>query len=206
MDIQRVMDRSPWMFKIAPLIFERLKPGDVLWEVPLYHLDIWVQLHDIRSDQFCSRLFIQPTSTIVKPYGTFMKAMSLRTQYAMGAKWLRSGAPRSSNVGGTMVAELRQSTMSAGQDFQGSGGDVNPIVMNNGENCGIIFSPAVLSENNGSKGSEAVGDSKSNLEEEGIVFMDSKRKRTGKKVSIGLVGPTEGFDVWSSRCVGKELN
>ncbi|KAF4365015.1 hypothetical protein F8388_001763 [Cannabis sativa] len=48
-DIQRVMDRSPWTFKNAALIFERLKPGDVLREVPLHHLDIWVQLHDIRS-------------------------------------------------------------------------------------------------------------------------------------------------------------
>uniref|UniRef100_A0A803NSX9 DUF4283 domain-containing protein n=1 Tax=Cannabis sativa TaxID=3483 RepID=A0A803NSX9_CANSA len=33
-DIQRVMDRSPWTFKNAPLIFERLKPRDVPREVP----------------------------------------------------------------------------------------------------------------------------------------------------------------------------
>ncbi|XP_060969256.1 uncharacterized protein LOC133036621 [Cannabis sativa] len=164
------MDRSPWTFKNAPLIFERLKPGDVSREVPLHHLNIWVQLHDIRSvfktkqvvrdagnyigsfikfdknnfngvwrdylrvrvrlniekplkrrmklqqiggdwfwinfqyefmstfcfiygvightDKFCSRLFIQPTLTIVKPYGMFMKIMPRQTQYAMGAKWL----------------------------------------------------------------------------------------------------------------------
>ncbi|KAF4371813.1 hypothetical protein F8388_023126 [Cannabis sativa] len=48
-DIQRVMDMSPWTFKNSPCIFERLKPGDVPREVPLHHLDIWVQLHDIRS-------------------------------------------------------------------------------------------------------------------------------------------------------------
>ncbi|KAF4385431.1 hypothetical protein G4B88_005763 [Cannabis sativa] len=63
-DIQRVMDRSPWTFKNAPLIFEQLKPGDVSRE---------------------------------------------------------SGVPSSSNVGGTMVAEPKQSTMSAGPDCQGSG-------------------------------------------------------------------------------------
>ncbi|KAF4402532.1 hypothetical protein G4B88_012317 [Cannabis sativa] len=140
--IQRVMDRSPWMFKNAPLIFKWLKLRDVPREVPSHHLDIWVQLHDIRSgfktervvrdarnyigrfikydennfngvwrdylrvwvrlniekllkrrmklqqhtDQFCSRLFIQPTTSIVQPYGTFMKAMPQQTQFEMGAK------------------------------------------------------------------------------------------------------------------------
>uniref|UniRef100_A0A803PSH6 DUF4283 domain-containing protein n=1 Tax=Cannabis sativa TaxID=3483 RepID=A0A803PSH6_CANSA len=41
-DIQRVIDRSPWTFKNAQLIFERLKPRDVPRDVPLHHLDIWV--------------------------------------------------------------------------------------------------------------------------------------------------------------------
>ncbi|KAF4400769.1 hypothetical protein G4B88_001324 [Cannabis sativa] len=154
-DIQRVMDMSPWTFKNAPCIFERLKPGDVPRE-----------------------------------------AMSRQNQYAIGAKWLRSGAPSSSNVGGTMVVEARQSAMSAGMNFQGSVGGVNLIVMNHGVNRGLIFSPIVLSDNNGSKGWEALGDGNSNLEEDEMVFLDSKRKRTDKEVSIRRVGPKEGVDVF----------
>ncbi|XP_060961741.1 uncharacterized protein At4g02000-like [Cannabis sativa] len=182
-DIQRVIDRSPWTFKNAPLIFERLKTGDVQRALRLHHLEIWVQLHDIRAgfktegvvldaanyigsfvktdennfngvwreylrvrvrfdiekplkrrmklqltggewfwinfryefvptfcficgvightDQYCSRLFIQPIASIVKPYGSFMKAVPRRTQYAMGAKWLRSASGGAGQFGAT---------------------------------------------------------------------------------------------------------
>uniref|UniRef100_A0A803QSK4 DUF4283 domain-containing protein n=1 Tax=Cannabis sativa TaxID=3483 RepID=A0A803QSK4_CANSA len=48
-DVQRVIERSLWTFKNAPLIFERLKPRDVPRAMRLHHLEIWVQLHDIRS-------------------------------------------------------------------------------------------------------------------------------------------------------------
>ncbi|KAF4371299.1 hypothetical protein F8388_023459 [Cannabis sativa] len=242
-DIQRVMDMSPWTFKNSPCIFERLKPGDVPREVPLHHLDIWVQLHDIRSGFKTERvvwdagkyiggfiksdennfngfwrdyLRVQVRLNIEKPLKHRMKlqqiggdwfwikfhykfAMSRRNQYAIGAKWLRSRAPSSSNVGGTMVVEARQSAMSAGTNFQGSVGGVNLIVMNHGVNRGLIFSPIVLSDNNGSKGWEALGDGNSNLEEDEMVFLDSKHKRTDKEVSIRRVGPKEGVDVSSRR-------
>ncbi|XP_060960751.1 uncharacterized protein LOC133031289 [Cannabis sativa] len=180
-DIQRVIDRSPWTFKNAPLISERLKTGDIPRALRLHHLEIWVQLHDIQAgfktervvsdaanyigsfvktdennfngvwreylrvqvridiekplkrrmklqltggewfwinfcyefvptfcficgvightDQYCSRLFIQPIASIVKPYGSFMKAVPRRTQYAMGSKWLRLASGGAGNFG-----------------------------------------------------------------------------------------------------------
>ncbi|KAF4394721.1 hypothetical protein F8388_015627 [Cannabis sativa] len=51
------------------------------------------------TDQYCSRLFIQPIASIVKPYGSFMKAVPQRTQYAMGSKWLRSASGGAGNFG-----------------------------------------------------------------------------------------------------------
>uniref|UniRef100_A0A803PCE7 Uncharacterized protein n=1 Tax=Cannabis sativa TaxID=3483 RepID=A0A803PCE7_CANSA len=55
---------------------------------------------------------------------------------------------------GPLIDET-ESAMSARPDFQGSGGAVNLIVTNHEENRGLIFSLAVLSDNNGSKGWEA---------------------------------------------------
>ncbi|XP_060965059.1 uncharacterized protein LOC133034062 [Cannabis sativa] len=49
MDIDRVIEGSPWTFDRVPLVFERLKSGDNPRMVVLNHLDFWVQLHDITS-------------------------------------------------------------------------------------------------------------------------------------------------------------
>ncbi|KAF4370762.1 hypothetical protein F8388_025141 [Cannabis sativa] len=138
--IQRVMDRSPWMFKNAPLIFKWLKLRDVPREVPSHHLDIWVQLHDIRSGFKTERVVRDARNYI----GRFIKY------------------------------------------------DENNF-------------NAVLSDNNGSKRWEAVGDSNSNLEEVGMVFLDSKCKRTSKEVSIGPVGPKEGVDKQWEACVSGNI-
>ncbi|XP_030479412.2 uncharacterized protein LOC115696660 [Cannabis sativa] len=49
MDIERVIEGSPWTFDRVPLVFERLKSGDNPRMVVLNHLDFWVQLHEMTS-------------------------------------------------------------------------------------------------------------------------------------------------------------
>ncbi|XP_060974104.1 uncharacterized protein LOC115704420 [Cannabis sativa] len=48
-DIERVIDGSPWTFDRAPLIFERVTPGANPRSIPLNQLDFGIQLHDMTS-------------------------------------------------------------------------------------------------------------------------------------------------------------
>ncbi|KAM6600189.1 hypothetical protein CsatA_019798 [Cannabis sativa] len=48
-DIQAVIDGSPWTFNRIPLIFHRLKRGEDPKMVRLHCLDLWVQIHDLKT-------------------------------------------------------------------------------------------------------------------------------------------------------------
>ncbi|KAF4396993.1 hypothetical protein F8388_004961 [Cannabis sativa] len=48
-DIQRVIEGSPWTYDRKPFIFTRLKEGDNPRLVGINHLDMWIQLHDLQS-------------------------------------------------------------------------------------------------------------------------------------------------------------
>lgn len=49
LDIKRVLEGSPWSFNRKALIITRMKVGDILRVVDLNTLDLWVQVHDLRS-------------------------------------------------------------------------------------------------------------------------------------------------------------
>uniref|UniRef100_A0A803NZ69 DUF4283 domain-containing protein n=1 Tax=Cannabis sativa TaxID=3483 RepID=A0A803NZ69_CANSA len=48
-DIQRVIDGSPWSYDQKPFIFTRLKDGDNPRLVEINHLDMWVQIHNLQT-------------------------------------------------------------------------------------------------------------------------------------------------------------
>uniref|UniRef100_A0A803QRP6 Reverse transcriptase domain-containing protein n=1 Tax=Cannabis sativa TaxID=3483 RepID=A0A803QRP6_CANSA len=171
-DVQTVIDGSPWTFNRMPLVFHRLKRGEDPRMVPLHKIDMWVQLHDLKygfmsewvvkhagnyvgtfiksdaknfigiwrdylhvritidinkplkrrmklikqdgtwiwttfkyefvptfcficglighSDRFCPRRFEPHFDPTVKPYGEWMKAITKKKNYLIGAQWLRS--------------------------------------------------------------------------------------------------------------------
>ncbi|KAF4347783.1 hypothetical protein G4B88_015460 [Cannabis sativa] len=143
-DVQTVIDGSPWTFNRMPLVFHRLKRGEDPRVVPLHEIDMWVQLHDLKygfmsewvvkhagnyvgtfiksdaknfigiwrdylriryefiptfcficglighSDRFCPRRFEPHFDPNVKPYGEWMKAITKKKNYLIGAQWLRS--------------------------------------------------------------------------------------------------------------------
>ncbi|XP_060965472.1 uncharacterized protein LOC133034398 [Cannabis sativa] len=49
-DIQRVINGSPWTFDRMQLIIQRLPVGGDPNLIQLNHLDIWVQIHDVKPD------------------------------------------------------------------------------------------------------------------------------------------------------------
>uniref|UniRef100_A0A803QPD1 CCHC-type domain-containing protein n=1 Tax=Cannabis sativa TaxID=3483 RepID=A0A803QPD1_CANSA len=55
-DIERVIEGSPWTFDRAPLIFERVKPGENPRSIQLNCLEYWIQLHDMTSGFMSERV------------------------------------------------------------------------------------------------------------------------------------------------------
>lgn len=47
LDFVRVLNGGPWSFDNYMLILEPVKPGDIMSQIPLFHVCIWVQIHDL---------------------------------------------------------------------------------------------------------------------------------------------------------------
>ncbi|XP_030510643.2 uncharacterized protein LOC115725309 [Cannabis sativa] len=56
LDIQSVIDGSPWTFNRSPLVFHRLQKGEDPKAVPLHKLDFWVQIHDLKTGFMLERV------------------------------------------------------------------------------------------------------------------------------------------------------
>ncbi|KAK1380443.1 CCHC-type domain-containing protein [Heracleum sosnowskyi] len=56
LDINRVMEGSPWTFGRFQLVFERLKEGDNPREMEINKMDIWVQLHGMSAGFMSQRV------------------------------------------------------------------------------------------------------------------------------------------------------
>uniref|UniRef100_A0A803Q5L9 CCHC-type domain-containing protein n=1 Tax=Cannabis sativa TaxID=3483 RepID=A0A803Q5L9_CANSA len=69
-DIQTVIDGSPWTFNRMPLVFHRLKRGEDPRVVSLHELDMWVQLHDLKYG-FMSEWVVKHAGNYVR---TFIKS------------------------------------------------------------------------------------------------------------------------------------
>uniref|UniRef100_A0A803PXY9 Reverse transcriptase n=1 Tax=Cannabis sativa TaxID=3483 RepID=A0A803PXY9_CANSA len=92
-DISRVLEGGPWTFNRKALIIRRLKEGEDPRMIPLNTLDLWTQVHDLKTGYMTERTLTNVGNyieKIIKPYGTFMKAPSRRQTKLIGAKWLRT--------------------------------------------------------------------------------------------------------------------
>jgi hypothetical protein len=47
LDMEEVLKGGPWTFDNFTLIIERLKIGVALHDIPLFHVNFWVQIHDV---------------------------------------------------------------------------------------------------------------------------------------------------------------
>uniref|UniRef100_A0A803Q3T6 PHD finger protein ING n=1 Tax=Cannabis sativa TaxID=3483 RepID=A0A803Q3T6_CANSA len=118
-DIQRVIDGSPWTYDRTQLIIERLQVGGDPKALALNTLDIWIQIHDVQP----CKLFHQRANQVVKPYGEFMKALPQRNHRNVGARWLRTRGwtpPVTGDGGPSGRFEQTNTNMeSSGVDFAG---------------------------------------------------------------------------------------
>lgn len=57
-DIQRVMEGSPWTFNKVPLIIDRLKQGENPRAVTLNKMEIWVQVYDLKVGFMSEKVLI----------------------------------------------------------------------------------------------------------------------------------------------------
>ncbi|GAU30401.1 hypothetical protein TSUD_364470 [Trifolium subterraneum] len=46
-DVEEVLKSGPWTFDNFTLIIDRLKIGVALQDIPLFHVNLWVQIHDV---------------------------------------------------------------------------------------------------------------------------------------------------------------
>ncbi|KAF4404571.1 hypothetical protein G4B88_005957 [Cannabis sativa] len=70
LDIQSVIDGSPWTFNRIQLVFHRLKRGEDPRMVRFHKLDMWVQLHDLKYG-FMSEWVVKHVGNYI---GTFVKS------------------------------------------------------------------------------------------------------------------------------------
>ncbi|GAU10145.1 hypothetical protein TSUD_423150, partial [Trifolium subterraneum] len=47
LDVEEVLKGGPWTFDNFTLIIDRLKIGVALQDIPLFHVNFWVQIHDV---------------------------------------------------------------------------------------------------------------------------------------------------------------
>ncbi|XP_030500236.1 uncharacterized protein LOC115715711 [Cannabis sativa] len=69
-DIQRVVDGSPWTFNRNQLIFQRLKKGEDPRSITLTSLELWVQLHNLKTG-FMTDVVVNNVANYI---GTFVKS------------------------------------------------------------------------------------------------------------------------------------
>ncbi|KAM6543561.1 hypothetical protein CsatB_008008 [Cannabis sativa] len=69
-DIQMVIDGSPWTFNKVPLIFHRLKSGENPRMIHLHKLDMWVQIHNLKTGFMMDKVVRSAGSYI----GTYVKS------------------------------------------------------------------------------------------------------------------------------------
>uniref|UniRef100_A0A803NGP6 DUF4283 domain-containing protein n=1 Tax=Cannabis sativa TaxID=3483 RepID=A0A803NGP6_CANSA len=69
-DIERVIEGSPWTFDRVPLIFARLKERDDPRSVVLNKIDFWVQLHGLKTG-FMSEIVVKQLGNYI---GTFVES------------------------------------------------------------------------------------------------------------------------------------
>nr|DAD46192.1 TPA_asm: hypothetical protein HUJ06_004422 [Nelumbo nucifera] len=46
-DLKRVLKGGPWTYDNHVLLLHHLKPGEIPNQIPLFHVDYWVQVYDL---------------------------------------------------------------------------------------------------------------------------------------------------------------
>ncbi|XP_060972000.1 uncharacterized protein LOC115703869 [Cannabis sativa] len=185
-DIERVIEGSPWTFDRAPLIFERVKSGENPRSIPL--------------------LFEVPREQIVQEYNLDLKAAPRRRNYADGSRWLKSGLAVKSNTekppeassfngGGRshQIPPFRENqrgriTMNQvasliHQDLRSRNDSPSIKIVDHSNEAQITMEKSLSLRKDNTTGMMAPTQSDLNS---GLVFIDNKRRRMGHTNEVGL--------------------
>ncbi|KAK1380064.1 hypothetical protein POM88_026808 [Heracleum sosnowskyi] len=113
-DINRVIDGSPWTFGRFHLVMERLKDGDNPRTIEINKIDLWVQLHGMKPK---------------------------RRSHTMGSKWLRNGGNSQghfSGDGGKSEGDKGNPVNGAQGKQNNDNLGANSLVINKGDLAGDI--------------------------------------------------------------------
>uniref|UniRef100_A0A803NFH1 Reverse transcriptase domain-containing protein n=1 Tax=Cannabis sativa TaxID=3483 RepID=A0A803NFH1_CANSA len=229
-DIERVIEGSPWTFDRAPLIFERVKQGENPRQVVLSHLELWVQIHNMVTG-FMSERIIQGIGNYI---GSFVKSdpnnflgvwrdyLRIRVKIRVdkplkkkkkleiqGGPWLKSGLAMKTGIPAARAFTSNSSGDGSSQGTRGADHHQIPIARNPGDsllpNNHANFDKNLygelrgarhlgkeksleIRELNGEESELAPGENNSN---EGLTFIDNKRRRMGLVDGSGLVNEEE---------------
>ncbi|KAK1388587.1 hypothetical protein POM88_016765 [Heracleum sosnowskyi] len=86
-DVRRVMEGCPWSFNRKSLVMSRLQSGQNPRSVDLNHMELWVQVHDLKAGSMSEKI-LQGISNYV---GSFVSTCPSNFVKPIGAKWLRNG-------------------------------------------------------------------------------------------------------------------
>uniref|UniRef100_A0A803PVR0 Reverse transcriptase domain-containing protein n=1 Tax=Cannabis sativa TaxID=3483 RepID=A0A803PVR0_CANSA len=195
-DIQRVIDGSPWTFNRVTVNIEkplkrRIKlkrtNGEWLWchfkyeSVPTFCFICGIIGH---SERYCNRLFDKPLEEIEKPYGLWMKADPIRRKQKFGAQWLRTGTTADDHFSGEHG--FPEASKNAFNENQGDSITPSFPGENQGKNKGIQSNVNDSKDNNGEnviyQGQPMATDHDNNLDIPTLIAVDSKRRRTNTEV------------------------
>ncbi|XP_030495046.2 uncharacterized protein LOC115710833 [Cannabis sativa] len=176
--------------------------GDWIWANFKYeHLPTFCFVCGIigHADRFCPKRFDQPIDQLVKPYGAALQADLKKKNYLVGAKWLRSGAEEGGAAagrgGGGRVNEDRHGVKAIPKimdvDCVDHVGDHDPMILGKSKKKEIIKESGREIRQSAIDGNSEFmeSDDDANIEEDLVVLMESKRRRTGR---VGLEAHVEG--------------
>ncbi|KAF4350102.1 hypothetical protein F8388_005964 [Cannabis sativa] len=139
------------------------------------------------SDRFCPRRFEPHFDPNVKPYGEWMKAITKKKNYLIGAQWLRSNHEEEGGVatgGGRHRNHVEDMTINSPTMVRSNGGNSG---MNTRGNQGIIPGENQgndIIDNYGNKDNDQMNLESQN--DDSVVIVDNKRRRTGKSGGVAL--------------------
>uniref|UniRef100_A0A803QCK5 Reverse transcriptase domain-containing protein n=1 Tax=Cannabis sativa TaxID=3483 RepID=A0A803QCK5_CANSA len=232
LDVQTVIDGSPWTFNRCPLVFHRLKKGEDPKVVTLHKIDFWVEIHDLKSGFMLERVvrsacgyiatFVKSypknfngiwreyLQQLAKPYDAAMRADLRKKNYLVGAQWLRTGnddgraaAGRGSGRSYGAGNGINASPKIMDVDCVDHGGDHDPMSLGKNKKKEIFMESGKDTRQPGGDGDtqSMASDEEINDEEDLVMLLDSKRRRTeregvvlgGEGITAKLVSGVDGL-------------
>ncbi|GAU48815.1 hypothetical protein TSUD_99870 [Trifolium subterraneum] len=113
LDVEEVIKGGPWLFDNYTLVIDRMKVGVALHDIPLYHVNFWVQIHNVPVDNKCEVKYAMERDDGSRGWSNEIKAEVRRPGGRVESRWLRE---ERSSMGGvhTNCHAIQRESQSSG--------------------------------------------------------------------------------------------